>query len=40
MFGLPLAHKLGNILGECDSVGERGILGCELREPLLLRGRT
>src|SRR5882724_1878078 len=40
MFGLPPAHELGNILGECDRVGERGILGCELREPLLLLGRT
>jgi hypothetical protein len=40
MFGLPLAHELGKILGECDSVGELGILGCELREQLLLLGRT
>ena len=37
---LPLAHQLGNILGERDGVGELGILGCKLCEQLLFRGRA
>src|SRR5882724_704046 len=37
---LPLAHELGKILGERDGVGERGILGCELRQEVLLLGRA
>ena len=37
---LPLAHQLGKIVGERDGVGELGILGCELCEQFLLRGRA
>jgi hypothetical protein len=37
---LPLAHQLRNILGERDGGGELGILGCELRQEVLLLGRA
>jgi len=36
MCWLPLALVLGNILGERDGVGKLGILGCELRQEVLL----
>jgi hypothetical protein len=38
--GLPLAHELCKILGECDSVSDLGILGYELCQEVLLLWRA